>query len=375
MWSAMEQQRTTIAVKRMKVLRTSHPMRFERRATPSGKYAASGLWTVLAIFAAGCTVGPRYGKPVAAVQPIHNAPSIESRQAVLPAPQLDTWWTGFDDPELTRIVERVLNQNLDLAESLTRVEQARAAAKEAGAKLKPSGSVTAQSNLFRQSLDSPTGRYAAAFPGFDRNQSYLDLGLAASWEVDLFGGLKRGAEAASDEAQAAEAERLGVRVSVVAEAADAYMQIRGAQVRLKVAKEQIGTDEHLLALVSQRRSAGVASDRELAQAEALLAQAKATVPILAIILEAQLNRLDVLMGAQAGTYTAELEAPGEIPSVPSISTTANASDLLRRRPDIVAAERRLAASNARIGQAVAEYYPRISLSALLGSEAETPASL
>jgi NodT family efflux transporter outer membrane factor (OMF) lipoprotein len=348
----MEQQRTTTAVKSMKALRTSHPMRFERRAIPSDKYAAFGLGTVLAIFATGCTVGPRYGKPVIAVQPFHNAPSIESRQSVLPAPQLDTWWTGFDDPELTMIVERVLNQNLDLAESVTRVEQARAAAKEAGARLKPSGSVIAQSNSFRQSLGSPTGRYSAAFPGYDRNQSYLDLGLEASWEVDRFGGLRRGAEAASDEAQAAEAERLGIRVSVVTEAADAYMQIRGAQVRLKVAKEQITTDEHLLALVSQRRTAGVASDRELAQAEALLAQAKGTVPLLAIILEAQLNRLDVLMGAQAGTYAAELEAPGEIPSVPSISTTANASDLLRRRPDIVAAERRLAASNARIGQAI-----------------------
>jgi outer membrane protein TolC len=159
----MEQQRTTTAVKRIKVLRTSRPMRFERRAIPSGKYAAFGLWTVLAIFAAGCTVGPRYGKPVTEVQPFHNAPSIESRQAVLPAPQLDTWWTGFDDPELTRIVERVLNQNFDLAESFARVEQARAAAKEAGAKLKPSGSVIAQSNSFRQSLDSPTGRYSAAF--------------------------------------------------------------------------------------------------------------------------------------------------------------------------------------------------------------------
>ena len=239
----------------MKVLQTSHPIRFERRAIPASKYAAFGLWTVLAIFAAGCTVGPRYGKPVTAVQPFHNAPSIESRQAGLPAPQLDAWWTGFADPELARIVERVLNQNLDLAESLTRVEQARAAAKEAGAKLKPSGSITAQSNSFRQSLDGPFGRYATAFPGYDRNQSYLDLGLQASWEVDLFGGLRRGAEAASDEAQAAEAERLGVRVSVVAEAADAYMQIRGAQVRLKVAKEQITTDEHLLALVSQRRTA------------------------------------------------------------------------------------------------------------------------
>jgi NodT family efflux transporter outer membrane factor (OMF) lipoprotein len=371
----MEQQRRTTPAKRMKVLRTAHPLGFEKGAVVPGKYAVFGLLTVFAILAAGCTVGPRYRKPVTTIQPFHNAPAIESRQAVLPAPQLDTWWAGFDDPELTRIVERVLDQNLDLAESLTRVEQARAAAKEAGANLKPSGSLTAQSDSFRQSLDSPIGRYAGAFPGFGRNQNYLDLGLEASWEADLFGGLRRGAEAASAEAQAAEAERLGVRVSVVAEAADAYMQIRGAQVRLKVAKEQIATDEHLLALVSQRRVAGVASDRELAQAEALLSQAKATVPPLAITLEAQLNRLDVLMGAEAGTYAAEVKTPGEIPSVPSIATTANANDLLRRRPDIIAAERRLAASNARIGQAIAEYYPKISLSGLLGNEAISPGDL
>ncbi|HZW80558.1 MAG TPA: efflux transporter outer membrane subunit, partial [Candidatus Deferrimicrobiaceae bacterium] len=252
---------------------------------------------------------------------------------------------------------------------------ARAAAKEAGAQLKPSGSLTAHSDSFRESLNGPFGRYAGVFPGYSRNQSYLDLGLEASWETDLFGGLRRGAEAASAEAQAAEAERLGVRVSVVAEAADGYMQIRGAQVRLKVAREQIATDEHLLALVSQRRAAGVASDRELAQAEALLSQAKATVPPLAIILEAQLNRLDVLMGAQAGTYAAELKTSAEIPSVPSIATTANANDLLRRRPDIIAAERRLAASNARIGQAIAEYYPKISLSGLLGNQAISPGNL
>src|SRR5260370_2487656 len=178
----MEQQLTMTGIKRMKVLGTSHPLRFERRAILSGKYAAFGLSTVLAIFATGCTVGPRYGKPVTAVQPFHNAPSIESRKAVLPAPQLDTWWTGFDDPELTRIVERVLNQNLDLAESFARVEQARAAAKEAGAKLKPSGSLIAQSNSFRHSLDSPAGRSATAFPGYDRNQSYLTLGFEASCE-------------------------------------------------------------------------------------------------------------------------------------------------------------------------------------------------
>src|SRR6516164_6713088 len=166
----MDQQRTTTAVKSMKVLRTAHPLRFERVANIPGNCALFGLLTIFAIFAAGCTVGPRYRRPVTTIQPFHNAPSIESRQAILPAaPQLDTWWTGFNDRELIRIVERVIDQNLDLAESLARVEQARAAAKEADARLKPSGSLTAQSDTFRQSLESPTGRYVGASPGYSRN--------------------------------------------------------------------------------------------------------------------------------------------------------------------------------------------------------------
>src|SRR5882757_5999465 len=153
------------------------------------------------------------------------------------------------------------------------------------------------------------------------------------------------------------------------------MQVRGAQVRLKFANEQIATDQHLLQLVSQRKAAGVASDRELAQAEALLDQARASVPLILITLEGELNRLDVLMGAQSGTYAFELKAARDIPTIPKIAGIDDASGLLRRRPDIIAAERRIAASNARIGQAIAEYYPKISLSGLLGSEAETPGSL
>jgi NodT family efflux transporter outer membrane factor (OMF) lipoprotein len=329
----------------------------------------------IALFLAGCSVGPAYKRPITQLQPYHNAPAIESRTAVPPAPSLDTWWTGFKDPALTKIVERVLAQNLDLAASFTRVAQARAAAQEAGAKRKPYIDLEADSTSFRQSLDSPGLRFTPAATGSDRNQSYLDLGVGATWETDIFGSLRRGVEAANAEEQAAEADRLGTRVSVAAEAADAYMQIRGAQVRLAFAKEQIATDDHLVQLVLQRKNAGVASDRELAQAEALLAQARATVPQLNIILEAQLNRLDVLMGAQPGAYAAELSAPVDIPPIPGIANALDASDLLRRRPDIIAAERQIAASNARIGQAIAEYYPKISLSALLGNEAISPGDL
>ena len=346
------------------------------RITTTWRSAFFLIQVATAVLVAGCSVGPRYKRPVINLQPYHNAPAIDSRKATLPAPSLDRWWTGFNDPTLTTIVDRALKQNLDLAASFERVEQARGAAQEAGANRKPEFDVVGSDTSSRQSVATPIGRaVSGVIPGFNRNQNLLDLGIAASWETDIFGGLRRGAEAANAEAQAAEAERLGTRVSIVAEAADAYMQIRGAQVRLAFAKEQIETDEHLLRLVSQRRSAGVASDRELAQAEALLAQAWATVPQLKIILEAQLNRLDVLMGAQPGTYAEELSAPKDIPAVPSVSNKLDAAELLRRRPDIVAAERKIAASNARIGQAIAEYYPKISLSGLLGSVAETPGSL
>jgi NodT family efflux transporter outer membrane factor (OMF) lipoprotein len=209
-------------------------------------------------------------------------------------------------------------------------------------------------------------------PGYNRNQNYYDLGISATWEADLFGGLQKGAEAATAEAQAAAASQAGTRISIAAEVADAYLQIRSAQIRLGFANEQIATDKHLVDLVRQRRIAGIASDRELAQAESVLSQAKATVPLLNILLEAQLNRLDVLMGSQPGTYAAELKTVSGIPPIPAIPNPSTPTDLLRRRPDIIAAEREVAASNARIGQALAEYYPKISLSGLLGSEAIAP---
>jgi outer membrane protein TolC len=278
------------------------------------------------VFQSGCTVGPKYRPPSVQLQPIHNAPAIAGRATNSATPPLDTWWTGFQDPELTRIIQRALDQNLDLQAAVTRVEQARAIAKEAGAKRLPAGTLNAQSEAFRESLESQVGRYSPVLQGFNRNQAYYDLNVGATWEADIFGGLKRGAQAATAEAQAAEAAHMGTRVSIVSDAADAYLQIRGAQIRIQIAKEQIDTDDHLVRLVRQRKEAGIASERELAQAEALLSQAKATLPPLAIILESQLNRLDVLLGAQPGTYATELATPADIPPVPAISTAGPASD-------------------------------------------------
>ena len=323
----------------------------------------------------GCRVGPNYRPPSVQLQPFHNAPSIEARTDAPPTTSLDQWWTGFQDPKLTEVVQRALRENLDLAASLARVQQARAAAKGAGAQRLPVGSAYGSTTSLRQSTESPFGRISPIIPGYDRNQNYYDLGISASWETDLFGSLKRGAEAATAEAQAAEAARTGTRISIAGEAADGYLQIRGAQARLGFARDQIDTDQHLVDLVRQRRDAGVASDRELAQAEALLSGARAIVPLLETVLESQLNRLDVLMGAQPGTYAEELRVVADIPVVPSIPNASAPMDLLRRRPDIIAAERQVAASNARIGQALAEYYPKLSLSGIVGSQALAPAHL
>lgn len=314
----------------------------------------------------GCAVGPDYRKPATTLEGFHSAGAVQARTTGTSAPALDRWWLGFDDPELTRIVERALHQNLDLAAAIARVEQARAAAREAGAQILPTADLTAQAARIHESLESPIGAVARHLPGFQRDQSEYGVGAGASWEIDLFGGLHRGAQAATAEAQAAEAGQLGTHIMVAADAADAYFQIRGDQARIAVAGDQVTTDERLVELVERLFRSGLATDREEAQAHALLSQARASLQPLAIDLEAQMNRLDVLMGAQPGTYAVELKSPQQIPAAPGIQSDDTPTNVLRRRPDVIAAERRLAASSARIGEAISEYYPKISISGLLG---------
>src|SRR5215469_13261973 len=334
---------------------------------------ASAIILALSLFAGGCAVGPRYHKPTANLAPFHNLAAASATKPEFPAPPLDSWWTGFDDPMLVTVVQRALVQNLDLAAAFARVRQARAAA--AGAQLLPTADLEATATAEHQSVVSSFGSAANGSPGYRRDQREYTVGAVASWEIDLSGGLRRGAAAAADELQAAQAEQVGTRITVAAEAADAYLQVREFQARLAVAQQLIDTDTHLLELVEVRRRVGVADDREIAQAEALLKQAKSTVPSLRVALEAQLNRLDVLMGAQPGTYAEELSKPGAIPGIPAITGADQPLDVLRRRPDIIAAERRLAASNERIGVAISDYYPKVSLSGALGFDSTSGGTL
>lgn len=335
--------------------------------------ASVSLLSLLCV--SGCAVGPSYRRPVPALETFHSAAALRTRPTSAPAPALETWWDGFNDPVLSRIVLQARDQNLDLAAALARVQQARAAAREAGAQLLPTFDLNGQATRIHQSLESPIGQIASQVPGFNRDQSLYDASLGASWELDLFGGLRRGREAASAEADAAIAEQAGIRISVAADAADAYLRIRGDQTRIAVAEQQVATDERLLELVRQRFGRGLAAVREVAQAEALMSQARASLQPLHIDLEAQMNRLDVLLGVQPGTSVLQLQTSVEIPSVPNVSASDEPLQVLRRRPDVIAAERHLAASNARIGQAIASYYPKISLAGLLGYESTSPADL
>jgi NodT family efflux transporter outer membrane factor (OMF) lipoprotein len=322
----------------------------------------------------GCAVGPDYVAPNIELVPFHNKVEVVDKEMAV-SPSLDRWWMGFNDSELLKVVQRVLDQNLFLDVTKARVIQARAISDGSSAKLLPTiefnGSVTRQT-LSKEGL---FGSIARNSPNFSRDFTNFTIGPAASWEIDFFGGLQRGEAASKAEFQASEADQAGARILVVADAADAYFQIRGYQVRLNIAEQQIKDDEHLLSLVHDRHTAGSATGREVAQAEALLKQARASVPLLRIGLEQQMNRLDVLMGVQPGTYMRELHPVTEIVFLPTIPGDQRPVDVLRRRPDVIAAERHLAASNERIGQAISEYYPKISLSGLLGFDSISSANL
>lgn len=322
--------------------------------------------SLLLLAMGACAVGPDYVVPELNVAPFRNRHGVSAGDGYGEPPRLDGWWTGFNDPTLVTVVQRALDQNLDLAAALARVDQSRSSAVRAGAQFFPTIDFGASSTFAHQSLRSEFGSVSSGSPGFKRDSREDVIGPSASWEIDLFGGLSRGEAAASDEAEAAEADRAGTRVTVVADTADAYLQVRGYQARLAVAEHQIANDEHLVELVRTRRDEGTATGREVAQAQAILEQARSSVPPLRIALEQQMNRLDVLLGSQPGTYSRELEAIGKIPTIPAIPGDRQPTDVLRRRPDIIAAERRLAASSERIGEALSDYYPKISLSGALG---------
>ncbi|WP_395608086.1 efflux transporter outer membrane subunit [Pseudomonas sp. B22129] len=314
---------------------------------------------------AGCAVGPDYRRPDLPLSNhyLEQSAGYDAQSAAA----LATWWQTFSDPLLTQFVQTALAQNLDLAQASARVLQARAGLGAANAALLPSGAVSGSAARAHQSVETPLGQVLDASPGYNRSGSAYEADLTASWEVDVFGGLRRDREAALADYQGSQAGLAAVRLAVAAQTADTYIAIRGLQARLEIARQQVEAQQGLLAKTGLLYAKGLAAEYEVRQAEGALLQVKATVPVLQNGVETAMNALDVMVGAPPGTHRAEFEAVSSIPIAAPITKTGSPADLLQRRPDLIVAERRLIAANARIGAAIAEYYPKFSLDGLLGS--------
>ncbi len=313
-------------------------------------------------------MGPRYVAPALPTPATYmGGASVEARPVAADAADMARWWQSFRDPTLTGLVEQALAQNLDLAQAKARVLQTRSALTSANAALLPSGQISGQVGESYQSLETPIGRIGSAFPEFERSTEIYEANLGASWELDVFGGRDAARDAARADWQASAAGAIAARLAVAAQTADTYILVRALQARLDVARAQAATQQRLVDLIALRFRKGLAAERELRQAEGAAAQMHAGVPAIQNQLDIAMNALDVLIGAQPGATRSLVGVPAAIPSAPAISTAGGPAALLRRRPDIIAAERTLAASNARIGAAMSEYYPKFSLSGLLGT--------
>jgi NodT family efflux transporter outer membrane factor (OMF) lipoprotein len=313
-----------------------------------------------------CAVGPNFRAPSIALTPEYlGAPAIDSRASS------GRWWEAFHDPLLVTLIERAEAGNTDLERARARVLRSRAAANAAAAALRPVLDGTGGADRIGQSLDTAIGHITTEL-GLPRDYAEYSVGASASWELDLFGGVRRSREAGGDDARATQADLAAAAIAIDAETADAYLTLRTLQSRLEVTHEQEKNEALLVDLVRQRVDQGVSPDRDLNRAVGALEGVRASMSPLRASIEAQMNRLDVLVGEQPGHNRALLTDAAPIPSAPVPAGSAAPMDLLRRRPDIIAAERRLAASNARIGQALAEYYPHLSLSGLVGVASLTP---
>jgi NodT family efflux transporter outer membrane factor (OMF) lipoprotein len=317
---------------------------------------------------AGCAAGPNYVPPQMTLRPTFMGASASPAEARRETQGVEgSWWASFDDPLLADLIANALSGNLDIAQARARLRQASAGVRSANASLAPGLGLDASAAHARASLNGPDRALAGA-PGFQRENDLFDVDVSASWELDLFGGLRREREAARSNAGAADAQLAGARITIAAEAARAYVGLRTLQERLRIAREESDVQRHLVELTRARYEGGVSIELDLRQAEALLQVSDARIPGLETGVEAALNRLDVLQGLAPGETRARFLSAGSIPDAPAMLADITPSDLLRRRPDVVAAERKLARATARIGVAAAEYYPHLTLGALLGQQ-------
>ncbi|GAA4752788.1 efflux transporter outer membrane subunit [Sphingomonas daechungensis] len=310
----------------------------------------------LALALAACASGPEYAQPAtpsAAAGPFVAAKS-PAVQALAPVP--DDWWRLYKDPVLDGLIADALAHNTDIRAAVARFARARASLKEVKVDRLPQGGASASATRGRENGDS------------DASTSF-DAGLEVAYEVDLFGRVKRGVEAASGDVGAAEADADAVRIAIVADTARAYADASSAAERLAVAEHIVALLDESLGITEKQVEIGQTTRLDTARIAALRNQRQAGIPALAAERDSALFRLATLTG----------RAPSELPSTAGARTSSlkldqpipvgDGAQLLARRPDVRAAERRLAASTARIGVATAELYPQITLGASVGSSA------
>ena len=318
-----------------------------------------------ALLLGGCTVGPDYREPQLAVpQRYLEAPAAPGATDA----DLAGWWRGFGDPRLSGLVERALAQNLDIEAAAARIREARALERAAGAGAMPrvaaEGSVTRQ-RISENAIPAPPGTGTPEGGGFalpGEEFTTWRIGFDAGWEIDLFGRNVREREAARARAGAALWTYHDWQVSVAAEVAGAYLQLRAVQAQIAIAKTELARLQRLERLVSARARGGLVSAQEVAEQRSASAASAAAIPQLDARARTEIHALGVLTGSTPDALAAELVQPAALPTPPAVPAGLP-SDLLRRRPDIRAAERELAAATADVGVAVADLYPRFSLSA------------
>jgi NodT family efflux transporter outer membrane factor (OMF) lipoprotein len=312
----------------------------------------------------GCTVGPDYAQPE--VETVPDAWNAEAVKGIAEGESsIQTWWTVFDDDALTSLIERSRTSNLTLREAMWRVEEARSLRGVVAGQRVPQVGLDGNANRSQPSENSIPGGEALP-PEFFESQNLFDLGAAASWELDLWGRIRRQVEAADAEVAASVEDYRDVLVTLFAEVATNYVNVRALQERLRYANANVEAQERTLQLTQDRFDSGLVSALDVAQAESNLANTRALIPSLEQELTIAFNRLAVLLAVSPGALDDELSAEAPIPHEPEAVTRGLPADLLRQRPDIRSAERRLAAQTARIGVATAELYPQFSLTGFLG---------
>jgi NodT family efflux transporter outer membrane factor (OMF) lipoprotein len=310
--------------------------------------------------AAACTVGPNYRAPQLPTPPAYAEAASTPRLAITPADaDLSRWWTQFGDPLLDSLVTEALANNPDIATAASRVREAREQETVASAAEYPTLNGTTNALTLNSSRSSASGATGIHIPS---HANLYSAGFDATWELDLFGGTRRSIEEARANTDAYRWAERDTRVSLVAEVANDYLTLRALQARIAVGQAELQRQKDLFTLIAARRKTGFVTNLDVNQQSTEVATAAAQIPQLQAQAKAQIHAIGVLLGQPPEALTARLAATGAaLPPPPPTLPTGLPSELLRRRPDIRQAERRLAASNAEIGVRTANLYPKVDL--------------